>query len=134
MRPNHSLNRTVYGRPPWPGRWYAVHFHRPGQGVLPQPARLARTLGRTTSHIWLPTALKQPLPSEPRPKALARLRAAATARLDLLLDAMAVAFALSGATVAAVLGKLLVCVILAGLAIGFVLRLKSRKAKLLTRH
>lgn len=43
---------------------------------------------------------------------------------------MAVAFALSGATVAAVLGKLLIGVVLAGLAIGFVLRLKSRKAKL----
>ena len=23
------------GRPPAPGRWYAVHFHRPGAGVLP---------------------------------------------------------------------------------------------------
>jgi hypothetical protein len=43
---------------------------------------------------------------------------------------VAVALTLSGATVAAVLGKLLVGVILAGLAIGFVLRLKSRKAKL----
>ena len=24
-----------YGKPPGPGRWYAVHFHRPGLGVLP---------------------------------------------------------------------------------------------------
>ena len=74
--------------------------------------------------------MKQVLPTEARPKALARLRSAVAARLDLLLDGVAVVFALSGATVAAVLGKLLVGVILAGLAIGFVLRLKSRKAKL----
>ena len=28
--PNHSLKRSANGRPPGPGRWYAVHFHRPG--------------------------------------------------------------------------------------------------------
>jgi hypothetical protein len=74
--------------------------------------------------------LKQVATNQPRPKALARLRASLSERLELLLDGVAVAFALSGATVAAVLGKLLIGVVLAGLAIGFVLRLKSRKAKL----
>ena len=34
-RPNPSLKRSANGRPPAPGRWYAVHFHRPGAGVLP---------------------------------------------------------------------------------------------------
>jgi hypothetical protein len=34
-RPNTSVNRSPNGRPPSPGRWYAVHFHRPGLGVLP---------------------------------------------------------------------------------------------------
>jgi len=33
--PNPSFNRTRYGRPPWPGWRYAVHFRQPGQGVLP---------------------------------------------------------------------------------------------------
>ena len=33
--PNTSLKRSDNGRPPAPGRWYAVHFHRPGAGVLP---------------------------------------------------------------------------------------------------
>jgi hypothetical protein len=36
--PNNSFNRTRYGRPPWPGRRYAVHFRQPGQGVLPPRA------------------------------------------------------------------------------------------------
>ncbi len=34
-RPNPSLKRSANGRPPSPGRWYAVHFLRPGLGVLP---------------------------------------------------------------------------------------------------
>ena len=34
-RPNTSLKRSANGRPPAPGRWYPVHFHRPGAGVLP---------------------------------------------------------------------------------------------------
>ncbi|CAD5374026.1 hypothetical protein RA210_U460007 [Rubrivivax sp. A210] len=34
-RPNPSLKRSANGRPPGPGRWYAVHFHRSGPGVLP---------------------------------------------------------------------------------------------------
>ena len=33
--PNPSLKRSANGRPPAPGRWGAVHFHRPGAGVLP---------------------------------------------------------------------------------------------------
>jgi len=33
--PNPSLKGSTNGRPPSPGRWYAVHFHRPGLGVLP---------------------------------------------------------------------------------------------------
>ena len=36
--PNMSLNRTRYGRPPWPGLRYAVHCLSPGQGVLPPRA------------------------------------------------------------------------------------------------
>jgi len=36
--PNPSFNRTRYGRPPWPGRRYAVHFRQPGQGVPPPRA------------------------------------------------------------------------------------------------
>ena len=35
VRANPSVNRTRYGRPPWPGRRYAVHFRQPGQAVLP---------------------------------------------------------------------------------------------------
>ena len=35
VRPNTSLKLSTNGRPPGPGRWYAVHFHRPGPGVLP---------------------------------------------------------------------------------------------------
>ena len=34
-RPTTSLKGSTNGRPPGPGRWYAVHFHRPGPGVLP---------------------------------------------------------------------------------------------------
>lgn len=74
--------------------------------------------------------MKQVPTTHPRPKALARLRASVGERLELLLDGVAVAFAVSGATVAAVLGKLLIGVVLAGLAIGFALRLKRRKSKL----
>ena len=33
--PNPSFKRSANGRPPAPGRWYAVQFHRPGAGVLP---------------------------------------------------------------------------------------------------
>jgi hypothetical protein len=42
-RPNPSVNRSANGRPPRPGRWYAVHFHRPGRGGLPSsPGYLER--------------------------------------------------------------------------------------------
>ena len=34
--PNHSLNRTRYGRYRWPGRRSTVHFHKMGQ-VAPPP-------------------------------------------------------------------------------------------------
>jgi hypothetical protein len=41
--PNPSVKRSANGRPPGPGRWYPVHFHRPGPGVLPlSPAYLKR--------------------------------------------------------------------------------------------
>ena len=36
--PNPSLKRSDNGRPPGPGRWHTVHFHRPGPGVLPSSA------------------------------------------------------------------------------------------------
>ena len=43
VMPNPSLKRSANGRPPGPGRWYSVHFHRPGPGVLPSsPAELER--------------------------------------------------------------------------------------------
>ena len=35
VQPNPSLKRSTNGRPPGPGRWYVVHFHRPGPGVQP---------------------------------------------------------------------------------------------------
>ena len=35
LRPNPSVEARPNGRPPGPGRWYAVHFHRPGPGVPP---------------------------------------------------------------------------------------------------
>ena len=35
VMPNTSLEARPNGRPPGPGRWYGVHFHRPGPGVLP---------------------------------------------------------------------------------------------------
>jgi hypothetical protein len=35
VMPNPSLNRRANGRPPSPGRRYAVHFRQPGLGGLP---------------------------------------------------------------------------------------------------
>lgn len=35
LGPNPALKRNANGRPPSPGRWNAVHCHRPGLGVLP---------------------------------------------------------------------------------------------------
>jgi hypothetical protein len=41
--PNPSFEARPNGKPPGPGRWYAVHFHRPGPGVLPSvPPQLER--------------------------------------------------------------------------------------------
>jgi hypothetical protein len=37
LRPNPSFNRRANGTPPGPGRWYSVHFHRPGPGGAPLP-------------------------------------------------------------------------------------------------
>ena len=44
-------------------------------------------------------------------------------------EAFGLAFAASGATVAVVLGKFIIGVVLAALALGFLLRLKSRRTK-----
>ena len=44
VRPNPSFEARPNGKPPGPGRWYAVHFHRPGPGVLPLvPPQLERS-------------------------------------------------------------------------------------------
>ncbi len=41
--PNPSLKGSTNGGPPGPGRWYAVHFNRPGPGALPLvPPQLER--------------------------------------------------------------------------------------------
>ena len=41
--PNPSLEARPNGRPPGPGRRYAVHFRQPGSGVLPLvPPQLER--------------------------------------------------------------------------------------------
>jgi hypothetical protein len=40
---NPSFEARPNGKPPGPGRWYAVHFHRPGPGGLPSvPPQLER--------------------------------------------------------------------------------------------
>jgi len=42
-RPNPSFEARPNGKPPGPARWYAVHFHRAGPGVLPLvPPQLER--------------------------------------------------------------------------------------------
>ena len=41
--PNPSFEARPNGKPPGPARWYAVHFHRAGPGVLPLvPPQLER--------------------------------------------------------------------------------------------
>ncbi|MFZ2990485.1 hypothetical protein [Ideonella sp.] len=57
-----------------------------------------------------------------------RVRGAVASKLEVVAEAFGLAFAASGATVAVVLGKLIIGVVLAGLALGFLLRLKGRKA------
>ena len=67
--------------------------------------------------------------SAPRATLFAKLRSAASDKLDLLAEGLGFVFAVSGATVAAVLGKFIVGVVLGVLALGFLLRLKSRKKR-----
>ena len=43
LMPNPSFEARANGKPPGPGRWYGVHFHRPGPGVSPSvPPQLER--------------------------------------------------------------------------------------------
>lgn len=59
-----------------------------------------------------------------------RVRTEISTRLEILVEVFGLVFAASGATIAAVLGKFIVGLVLAGLALGFLLRLKSRKRRL----
>ena len=53
--PNPSLKWSANGRPPAPGRRYAVHCS-PARAWRPTVvARLARTLGSTTKAVWRPS-------------------------------------------------------------------------------
>ncbi len=58
---------------------------------------------------------------------VARLRQAVASKLEMAAEVLGLVISVSGATVAAVLGKLIIGAVLAGVAIGFVLRLKSRR-------
>jgi hypothetical protein len=58
-----------------------------------------------------------------------RVRSAVGSKLELLAEAFGLAFAASGATVAVVLGKLIIGIVLAALALGFLLRLKGRRTR-----
>ena len=43
VTPNPSFEARPNGKPPAPGRWHTVHFHRPRAGVLPLvPPQLER--------------------------------------------------------------------------------------------
>jgi len=43
VTPNPSFEARPNGKPPAPGLWHTVHFHRPGAGVLPSvPPQLER--------------------------------------------------------------------------------------------
>ena len=59
---------------------------------------------------------------------IAALRTAVAKRIEVLVDLGGIAFALSGATAAAVFGKALLAVALGALALGFFLRLSGRGA------
>jgi Protein of unknown function (DUF2867) len=62
---NPSLNRTRYGRPPWPGLRYAVHCFTYGPRRPASTVRLAQTPGRMKQ----PPLLSQP-PSDSAIRAL----------------------------------------------------------------
>jgi hypothetical protein len=55
------------------------------------------------------------------------VRTAVASKIELLAEAIGLCFAASGATVAVVLGKFIVGIVLAALSLGFLLRLKGRK-------
>lgn len=59
---------------------------------------------------------------------LARFRAAMSAKLEVAAELAGLVFSVSGATLAVVLGKLIIGLVLGGIALGFVLRLKFRPA------
>jgi hypothetical protein len=59
---------------------------------------------------------------------LAAVRSAVAKRLEVLAEVMGLALSLSGATLAAVLGKLLVAAVLGAITLGFFLRLSNRRA------
>lgn len=59
----------------------------------------------------------------------AKARSAIATRFDILAEGFGLVFAGSGAAIAAVLGKLIIGIVLAALALGFLLRLKGRKRR-----
>jgi hypothetical protein len=59
---------------------------------------------------------------------IAALRTAVAKRIEALVDLGGIAFALSGATAAAVFGKALLAAVLGALALGFFLRFSGRRA------
>ena len=76
-----------------------------------------------------PHSLKSLNTSKDRAPLAVRVRSAIASKLELLAEAFGLAFAASGATVAVVLGKLIIGIVLAALALGFLLRLKGRRAR-----
>lgn len=65
-------------------------------------------------------------PAIDRPSIGARLRASIASKFDYLVDLLGVVGAASGATFAAVFGKVILGMVLAGFSLGFLLRLKGR--------
>ncbi|MCV2350818.1 hypothetical protein [Paucibacter sp. Y2R2-4] len=59
----------------------------------------------------------------------ARVRMNVASKFELVAEAFGLAFAASGATVSVLLGKFIIGIVLAALAVGFLLRLKGRKAR-----
>jgi hypothetical protein len=58
-----------------------------------------------------------------------RFRSAVASKIELLAEAVGLTFAASGATVAVMLGKLIIGLVLAALALGFLLRMKGRSVR-----